>query len=135
MKFKAKDLRGESIELHSTRNVTLFESPEFGHMVVDGKMADTKAVDSGKLRVVLQVTARPGNVPAPMGFVPADFNVAPQYFVTRAEFSVHGLVLGEYTCGYDYSLNHYVYNFTIPEKYQHESKLLGSQLYLLVKGL
>lgn len=135
MKFKAKVPRNNVMELHSTRNVTLFESPEFGHMVVDGKVADNNAVDSGRLRVELAIEQYPGYPPSPMSYLPADFKVSPAYFVTKAEFSVHGLVIGEYAAHFDHQVNHVVYTVTVPEKYKHDSEILMRQLYLLTAGL
>lgn len=135
MKFKAKSLQGASIELHSTRNVTLFESPEFGHMVVDGKMADSKAVDSGRLRMVVEVATLPGYLNAPMGYNPLDFKLVPGYFVCGAEVSVHGLVIGKYSSRYKHDTNVIQYAIDVPEKYRHDSKLLEQQLYRLVAGL
>ena len=135
MKFKAKSLRDASIELQSTRNITLFESPEFGHMVVDGRMGDSKVVDSGRLRLVIEVSTYPGYLNAPMGYNPLDFKLVPGYFVCGAELSVHGLVIGKYTARYIHANNYLEYAIDVPEKYRHDSKLLEQQLYQLVKGL
>jgi hypothetical protein len=135
MKFKVKDLVGTMMKLVTTRNVTLFESPEFGHMVVDGKMADTKVVDSGRLEMAIEISVRPGTFNAPMTYDAAEFKLLPGYFVSGAEISIHGLVIGKYACRYNYDTGFATYVVDVPEKYRHASVLLERQLRLLVESL
>lgn len=135
MKFKVKLLGDGGMELATTRNATFFESPEFGHMVVDGKMADTKVVDSGRLTMTVQVTVYPGFPFAPIPYDPSEFKLAPGYFISGAEISIHGIVIGKYVARYNHEHGHVVYAVDIPEKYRHASLLLERQVLLLVQGL
>lgn len=135
MKFKVKQLGERAMWLATTRNATLFESPEFGHMVVDGKMADTKVVDSGRLGMSIEVTVYPGFPLVPMTYNPSEFKLATGYFICGAEISIHGLVIGKYAARYNHEHGYVEYSVDIPEKYRHESLLLERQVLLLVQGL
>lgn len=139
MKFKHRDLIGNTVELISTRTVTFFNSPEFGHMVVDGKMADGSVVDRGKLIMRLELTNRPGHWAAgSMLFNEKDFRLTPDVFISRAEILIHDTVIANYTKRYQTSDGfggHYVYDAKIPQEFQHVTEILKTQVVQMVKVL
>lgn len=134
MKFKHRDLIGNTVELISTRTVTFFDSPEFGHMVVDGKMADGSVVDRGKLIMRLTLTGRPGHwASGAMLFNEKDFKLTPDVFISRAEIHIHDTLIAEYTKRYVGP--HYSYDVKLPEGFEHSTNILKIQIAQLVNVL
>lgn len=139
MKFKHRNLLGNTVELISTRTVTFFNSPEFGHMVVDGKMADGSVVDRGKLIMRLELSNRPGHwASSGMLFNEKDFKLTPDVFISRAEIHIHDTLIANYTKRFrnsDGLGGHYVYDVGLPEEFQHATEILKIQIARLVNVL
>lgn len=140
MKVKVINQAGPVFTLRTTRNVTLLESPEFGSMLVDGKMADSNAVASGKLELIVRFATRPEYEyqSSTIHYNVKDFKAPEVVYLAAVQIKLHDRTLGNYTSqpnpvfmaplGYSYELS-------ITENDTHESGILKQQLKYLVDNL
>ncbi len=142
MKFKHRSTGSTSVELQSTRTVTFFLSPEFGHMIVDGKCADSNVLDRGKIVMNVELACHHNAMPyGTMMYATGDFKCAPGVFVSRAELHIHDTLIANYTkcpaSGYGLRdrIIHYTYGITIPEEFEHFTDILRIQVKALVDSL
>lgn len=140
MKFKHRATGANSLELSSTRTVTFFLSPEFGHMVVDGKCADSNVLDRGKVIMEIELAFRGYSSHNQMQFAHGDFKCDPNVYITRAKLSIHDTELGLYTNTYRPTLispgvGGYVWDVQIPKEFHHHSELLKLQIKTMVGHL
>lgn len=143
MKFKIVNMLGNNrYIISSTRNITLLNSPEFGHILVDAKIVDSKVIDSGRMKINIDVAPDHTNVGHFGVMAPdrGDYKILPGFYITRAELMLHDTNLGTYVCGpvprlQVHDTQMYSYNLSVPEAFRNDASILEPMIVTLLRGI